>query len=108
MATQGLVTIRQGGRVVMKLIAGCSGMNAVELAASLIKNKRVPSVVEAYNMAITHRFGEQSCLVVMSATEIEFRGDGELSDLYRKTFDQPGFNPRWAVGTADYTQVVDL
>src|SRR5689334_14916392 len=69
MATQGLVTIRKDGRVAMKLITGCGGMNARALAASLRKGAEVPAVAKAYDMAIAHHFGEQSCLVVMSATE---------------------------------------
>lgn len=30
----------------------------------------------------------------------------ERMSLYKETFQDPKFNPRWANGTADYTEVV--
>lgn len=112
MGTQGVVSVVKGGKVVVKAIAGCNGMQAGRLAVfirDVIYQDRPPTV---YQMARQVRFGCADCLVVMGPKSVETRTqlseDESSSPLYRRTFDDPQFNPRWERGTAEYVLVVDL
>ncbi len=109
MATQGLVTIRENGRVVMKIIAGDNGYQADQLAQALRRLGKVPAIQHAYTIAQDEGFGCHFCLVVMTTDDVYFDGDKkDLAPRFRNTFDQPEFNPRWARGTADHIVVIDL
>ena len=107
MATQGLVTVKEQGKVVMKVIAGCDGYYAKNLADALRTNWPVDAD-EAYHIANDLKFGCSECLVVLTQDNSRFDGNGELGDLYRETFSKPRFNPRWKCGIADYTKVVNM
>ncbi len=106
--TQGLVSFRHGGRVVLKIVSGCDGMHA-EKVGERIKKVHPVSLKEAYHLALGSGLGCRDCLVAMNSDHafFEFK-DEELSTLYRETFDDPEFNPRWDLGTSDYTCVVDI
>ena len=107
MATQGIVAIVKDGRVVMKFVAGAEGYRAPNLAHALKRMRNLPKNAKAgYELAYAYGFGSIEDLVVMTESEIEFHGDVDLSPLYRETFNQPRFNPRWKQGTADYVEVV--
>ncbi|MDO8482664.1 MAG: hypothetical protein Q7S86_02500 [bacterium] len=107
--TQGLVTIMHGGKVVMKIVAGCDGMNARKVANAIRKLGRIPSLKNAYEIAEKVEFGSAESLVVMGEKRSKLGGSKErLGPLYRKTFSQPRFNPRWKRGTADHIVVIDL
>jgi hypothetical protein len=108
MATQGLVTVRRKGKVALKIVAGCNGMQAAMLARKLRAKKEVPTLKEAYDLAVSTKFGSGECLVVINETGELYKGDEEVGPLYRETFDQPRFNPRWKQGTADHIILVDL
>ena len=109
MATQGIVTIVRDEKVVMKFIAGCDGMSAGKLARALKKRGTVPKLSEAYNLSRELNFGSPKSLVVMGEKRSKFdRSIGRLPVLYRRTFSQPRFNPRWKDGTADHVKVVEL
>lgn len=109
MSTQAVVSVRQGGVMSMKFVVGCNGMEADSFVAALKALGRVPSPAEGLEMATTHNLGCDGCLVLVTPTEIicEDIGD-EALDLYRKTFNDPAFNPRWENGTAAYTRIVDF
>ncbi len=109
MATQGLITVKSGWKVLMKIVAGCDGDNAQKVADQLQKNWPV-SVEDAYKIALEAGFGDVRCLVVITDSELKFEGedDGEFSVRYRNTFQRPEFNPRWDLGTADHVVVVDV
>jgi hypothetical protein len=107
MATQGLVTVRSGKRVLMKIVAGDEGYNAQKVADKLRKFWPV-GANKAYELASKAGFGCEECLVVMTDTEIIFEGDEDIHPRYRKTFHQPKFNPRWKYGTADYIVVASV
>jgi hypothetical protein len=108
LATQGVVSIRQRGKVVMKLIAGSNGDRAVRVATAMRNAIALPTSQEAYDLANRCGFGHVSDLVVMTETEVVFYGDDELPDLYRRTFDDPTYNPRWERGIADHVKIIDL
>ena len=112
MATQGLVTIVKGGVVVLKFITGSDGQNEVALAAELRKfgkrtRKVLPTRAEAYELARRVGFGSSATLVVMDGEGVEFRGEGDLHERYRRTFLKPRFNPRWEHGTAPHVRVIN-
>jgi hypothetical protein len=50
--TNGLVSVRVNGSVVLKIIAGSDGMNAVAVADAIKKMTKVPGPNEAYDLAI--------------------------------------------------------
>jgi hypothetical protein len=120
MATQGLVSIVSNKKVLMKIVCGCEGYNAPKLATALkgfsfpIKEKM------AYHLARKNNFGCDNCLFVITETSIfgkdeddcevkDLEKSGEFdSPLYRSTFNKAKFNPRWKLGTADYTIVINV
>lgn len=106
MATQGLVSVVEGGAVRFKIVAGCNGMRAVELAARL-RAERFANAGSVYDLAEECGFGCDDCRVVMGASEEFYLFDDDLGELYRKTFDDPRFNPRWRHGTAAHVEVVE-
>ena len=109
MATQGLVTVNQGGSVIMKVIAGTDGMNVDRLTA-IIRRSWPMTAEEVYAAARLIPFGSERCLVVMTSSDFVFNGDEleGLEDLYRASFDNPGFNPRWVSGECEYFELVAL
>lgn len=113
MATQGLVTVRKGGSVEMKFVAGSGGYNAENLAEEIYKHGLPKSLKTAQQLAINLSFGSEDSLVVMDANLVryqndEFRDFSEDESLYRSKFNDQEFNPRWSCGTADHSVVVDL
>jgi hypothetical protein len=106
--TQGVVSILLGGRVHMKIIAGCNGMNAERVAKEIRRLKRVPGIAEAHEIAKRLNFGAPESLVIVTESDIRFDGEETLDNRYRDTFDRPEFNPRWDKGTADHVELVYL
>lgn len=102
--TQGLVSVVENGKVVFKIVAGCNGYNAPALAKRLSENQPF-NIQKCLSYSREEDFGCEDCLVVMSDKEIISRA-GEIGPLYRETFCNPTFNPRWTHGTAGYTCVV--
>jgi hypothetical protein len=111
MATQGLLSIvDKQGKVVLKVVVGCDGMNIPKLAKALRKDGRVdPQSV--HKICRKQKVGCDSCLVVASPDTI-ICGEGEDKDeiekKYRVKFNDPNWNPRWDFGTADYTEIIKL
>ncbi len=107
MATQGLITVRSGGQVVMKVVTGSDGYNA-QILSDLIKARWPLSPEDAYQLALSAGFGSSASLVVLTEDSECHQCDDDLSPLYRDTFYQPRFNPRWRNGTADHIIVIDV
>jgi hypothetical protein len=105
MATQGIVSLVRDGHVVAKVIAGCNGQEAENLATA-IRQSGVQGAQEIYDLAISLHFGCEDCLVVMDRAGV-VSGEMEIGELYSQTFDQPEFNPRWNIGIADFVEVVE-
>lgn len=107
MATQGVLSVVRGGRVTVKVVTGCNGMEIPKLAEVFRKNPP-ETAQEAYDAARACNVGCESCLVVMD-DETDLIGTGEpLGPRYRATRQDPTFNPRWDLGTADYVEVVSV
>ena len=119
MATQGIVSVVRGGAVLLKVVAGSDGYNAPKLAEALrawfeaneflyaTDDERMDART-AYCLASMIGFGADCDRVVVMPDEVFHQCDDELGPLYRQTFADPRFNPRWEYGTADYIEVVDL
>jgi len=116
MATQGIVSIVDGDKVLLKVVAGCDGYNAKTLARRLFEMWPI-SPTAAYGLAEEVGFGCDHCRFVITEYSIlglndthQVRNVEEDKDedfsLYRETFQKPRFNPRWPSGTADYIEVV--
>lgn len=118
MGTQATLAIVRQGKVIMKVVAGCNGMNVHALEKSL-KERPTDDPKEVLLRCLYHEVGCSSktngCLVVQ-CSPIEFlvpEGndcdfDGPDLDRWKRTFSDPKFNPRWENGTASYSLVVDL
>lgn len=108
MGTQGVVSVTRDGRTIIKVVAGCQGYMAEELA-QVIKERRLPLGPEqVQRWAQIVGFGCPNCLVVMDEQEALGQDADELPALYRQTFDDPRFNPRWQRGTASHVEVVEI
>lgn len=111
MATQGTVAITNGTSWVRyKVVSGSDGHNARALAEAVAEEEFADLTCDRI-AEIAKQVGLGSCgsLVVMGI-DGELAGDfeeDELGPLYRLTFCNPWFNPRWEHGTADYSLCVD-
>lgn len=106
--TQGMVVVREDGKVVMKIVAGCEGMRAANVSAD-IKELWPVTIDVAYNVALANGFGCGDSLVVV--TESDIRCDEVLEGLfeaYKVNFEDPNFNPRWECGLVDHLAVLDV
>jgi hypothetical protein len=108
-----LISVRQGGRVVLKVAVCCNGSNAPKFAAEIRRARRVPTLHEAMLLALRTNFGCGDCQIFMSTTDSissadRVVGDGNLHPLCRKTFSDPNFNPLSTTGSAAITEIVDL
>lgn len=115
MATQGIVSILSGGRMLFKVVAGSDGYNASKLADWAKAHEGVMTNEDVYQAAIKCQFGGKSDMVVQASDgSLTCDGDENCSEdfgeLYRDNskFLDPRFNPRWAQGIADYVAVVEV
>ncbi len=105
--TQGMITITKGGIVLFKIVAGCDGYNVTRLAKNIKGMEGPLTRGRLYEAAITEGFGCKDCLVVMDLRSHNFHG-GELPTLYRQTFNQAKFNPRWDSGKVERYAKIEL
>lgn len=96
MATNGIVSITQGGEVILKIVVGCDGYNANKVAHAIIEAQlATASPATVYDFIEDNcEFGCSNDRAVMSKDAIEWRGDDDLPESYRDTFHLPTFNPR--------------
>ncbi|RLC38914.1 hypothetical protein DRH27_01140 [Candidatus Falkowbacteria bacterium] len=107
MVNQGLVTVKSGINVMMKVVSGCDGHNAQKLAEKLKKTWPLEAE-EVSRIAYKVGFGCEKCIIVFTETETIFSGDDEIFLGYKKEFQNPNFNPRSARGTADHVVIIDV
>lgn len=108
MGTQGVVSVVQAGRTVIKCVAGCDGYNAERLA-QVIAEQRLTTIDPIYDLALTLGFGCLDCLVVQDKDYLRTAHPEDVlgGTFYIQKFADPAFNPRWAQGSASYTFWVD-
>lgn len=107
MATQGIISVISENEVVMKVIAGCDGYLS-PTAAKAIKAEWPVTPERAYDPCLQTGLGCDDCLVVMDKTTIISKFDEDVGPLYRETFSDPNFNPRWKNGGADNFEIVKV
>ncbi len=108
MATQGILSIVVGGKVVAKAIVGADGYEMPAIAED-VKANNVTTAKGLLDLCHKRGLGGESLIVQSSPREwIGDCTDDELPDLYAEKFHDPRFNPRWKYGTADYIEVVDM
>ena len=107
MTTQAVISLVKKGHTFIKIVCGCDGYNAEKLV-DIIKDKRPEKIQYIYKIALENNFGCKQCLVVMDDKNVIFKGEEELGPLYRETFDDPLFNPRWKIGIADIVTVLKI
>lgn len=100
MTTQAIISLVKNDHTFIKIICGCDGYNAEKLV-KIIKDNKLDNIQDIYKIALENKFGCKDCLVVMNSDNIIFYGDERVGPLYRETFDNQSFNPRWKNGTAD-------
>ena len=111
MATNGIVSIVSPiGKTLVKCVAGCDGYNATTVA-KLLTEAPTLDMQSIYETCLDNGFGCSDCLVVMDANKhifdyAEHDSAEDLSDLYRDTFTNPRFNPRWTCGIASHIELV--
>ena len=107
MATNGIISIIKGGKVLFKCVAGCDGMEAAKTAAEL-KTIANPTLEKVYEICVKNQFGCDNCLIVQSKDDFLPKFEDELQPLYIEKFEDAKFNPRWMNGTAAYTEIIEL
>jgi NAD(P)H-nitrite reductase large subunit len=107
MATQAVISLVKKDHTFIKIVCGCNGYNAEKLV-KIIEDKQLDKIRHIYNAAIENNIGCKECLVVMDDNDIIFKGNDDVDPLYRETFDNPSFNPRWKNGTAEYVIVIKI
>lgn len=87
-------------------------MHVHELAKAIRSMSGVPSAHQVQLLAEKYEFGCDECRVILTG----FRGQVQIhtrakewydpDDLYRSTFHQRDFNPRWKRGDGAITEIV--
>ena len=122
MATQGLVTVIKGGKVVAKVVVGCNGFNAVILAQAIVQHGKFDHLFLSKS-AEANGFGCPDCRIIAGVLPDKpehvsvyggvyagvYGGDNDpQTALVRQTFHLRNFNPRWSRGTCDRVWIADL
>jgi len=111
MATQGILSITKKGKMHIKVVAGSNGGEIPQFAEWLKENSTAST--EAIWTKAKALFGTDSLVMQTSAESALYEGDFEPptldeDSLYFQTFNDPEFNPRWAEGIAEYTEIIDI
>jgi hypothetical protein len=113
MATQGMIVIKEDGKVKFKIIAGDNGFNIHNIPrAELITD----SPTELYTVAQRHNVGCADCLIVSYLGDsnevrhfhLDMNLDHESNPWYWDQFFNPDFNPRWKNGGVDHLRTINV
>ncbi|MFS1430060.1 hypothetical protein LMH73_023845 [Vibrio splendidus] len=114
MATNGVLSIVQDGKTLMRLTAGFNGYEAPVLRSEIESNIAIATDPKAvFELAQKLGFGCKECLVLLFNDGSEYLyDDGELSEREHKNlmcnFDNPEWNARCSTGYADYVEVIHI
>ncbi len=104
----GVVSIVRDGQVQMKLVVQCNGRNSLTFGHTINSRGKIPTLRQAYETALGHRFGCPDCLVVLVEGNVLCRELGMVGKRFVPTFNEELFNPNAADGHADHVVVVTL
>lgn len=105
MATQGMVVVMDAGGVLVKAVCGCDGYRARALA-DVVRRRNLRTAQDVFTAAKRVGFGCTNDLVVMDRNTTCTECSDDLPPLYRDTFADPRFNPRWECGLCGNTEIV--
>lgn len=105
MATQGLLSIVQNGKVEWKIITGSDGYNIPKLAYLIAAEGVSESIDALHELAVTYLPDEYMYVLGVNAWRSMSKQVPPV--MYAITFNRPEFNPRWHHGTADYAMIYD-
>jgi len=111
MTTQAMVSLTKDSKTFIKVIVGCDGYRAENVAKEIIQYVLLggKDIEDIYKIAEEIEFGCKDCLVVMNNDDIIYKGNDELSfEKYKETFEDPQFNPRWEHGTTEYLYIIPM
>lgn len=107
MATQGILSIVVGGKVVAKAITGADGFKMPAIAEAV----EDAGIRDAQGLLdLCHQYDLKGESFIVQSSPHDWIGDcteDELPPLYAEKFHDPWFNPRWKNGSADYIEVVE-
>jgi len=104
--TNGVISLLRGGQVEFKIVCGCRGDRAMQVAKALLARPELVTCEEIYDAVLELGLGCMDCLIVLDAQQYHAESRiGELPVLYRTTFANPWFNPRWEFGASPYVVV---
>lgn len=124
--TNGIVTIKKHGKVILKIVVGCEGYNAPRVAEAIKRFHYGGGVLKADNIVrivLEQDMGCADCLVVIWGGEaigvnlwqkgawVKPDDDDWNEATYKRyvnTFQQPEFNPRWEQGTCGFVEIVEF
>jgi hypothetical protein len=107
MGTQGVFSVTEAGKTLIKVICGCNGMNIPKLE-QYVQQHKVDTVPAMWMAVKACEIGCDSCLVIQDSTNNYMSQDivHDLGSRYRIKFEDPRFNPRWEQGIAAFVQVL--
>jgi len=108
MASQGLFVKTVGGKVVLKIVAGCNGYNINKVMARIQQDKTLQDPAQVFKATLEEGVGCPDCLVVQTPEDDYCDGADDLSPLYREKFHEPQFNPRLESGHAEWFASIHL
>lgn len=104
----GLITLRIGGRVCMKIVSLDLGGDPPALVQTFGYLDAGITLEEAYGIALREQFGHQDSLFVLSDMGTFLPRDAEFPPTWWRGFKQPHVHPAARNGAADYWEIVDL
>lgn len=109
MGTNAVISLTHKGQTVAKIVAGCEGAIALEVAQEVARQKST-RVEDLYRIAQQAGLGCPDCLVVMDDTTLlpEKTDNPVILEIYRQHFAQPCANPRTDGGTVYHFYQVDI
>jgi hypothetical protein len=102
-----LVSVRKGGKVVLKVVASCNIPKIREFVEAVRIFRQVPTLDEAVLLATRADFGCRDCLLVVDEQESSCT-DQRWKKFSHNEFADPNFNPRSIGGGAAIIEIIDF
>lgn len=124
--TNGIIAIKRGGKVIIKIVVGCEGYNAPKVAEAIRQHFYKGGNLKCENVeqiVIDNDMGCEDCLVIIwggKSIGINLWQNGARVkpdddnwnkvdyERYVDTFQLPKFNPRWKQGTCGFVEIVEF
>ena len=112
MSTNGMISLVKGGKVIIKIIAGCDGYNAEKTAIEIMKYLQIDGdeiyLSDLFEICKLKKFGCDDCLTIMNESKSLSRAQSVEPKEYRETFEDPQFNPRNKNGSVEYLFIIPV